>query len=499
MKNILLAVWLLAGLAHGQGSWMRVGPAVTVGGGTIVHDGTDCASANNAGTGTSPFSCGSLVVNTTGDTIVCEWGVDGSSASFGGISDSTNGTYLMPMSSLTNGTTLDIGRQGIAYLPNVAAGSYTPALSAANHDGFLSLACQPFKNVLTAFSLDGGSITQVKDQTTVATNPTSGSTQSPTTNGELILGFLTNGNCTTPTPGTNYSLLTGLAANCEWPEYWIQTTGTATNTPYTMASDTWRDEQTALLPAGASPGVLPLTVYNNASGGTNGATPTTTTVGNSGAFVASGAWTVNNANSDMTFATKTLNCQQGSSFINGATFTNSSSTLAYQFATGTGTDGVSFSTTGIGTYAKVTMAYCFETSIPQTDSNGNRYSLGSMESEDFADFCDPQIFPTGSALQLDLESSGGGASAGRINIATNTVYQIQMTYATASGGCQLSVYDTTGAQVGSTLTNTTLSGSHPLAFFGFAGTSGAEAESAGFNIWVGYVRIDFTGTFPLPL
>ena len=512
MKKLLplTLLLLLCSLAFGQGmvgNASMVGTSSAIGGingsapSPIVQDGAGCSAVATTGT---TLSCGSLTV-TAGDLITCQSAPDNPSGGsvFVSVSDTTNGIYLVPQyqnNPSSAGSHVNVNSDVQAYFPNAAGGTYSPTLTVSGTSDGMTISCQAWKNARTSAALDGGAINQYQLQFTGASNPTSGSAQTPTANGELIT-CIVNTSSNTPTAGLGYSLITGGSSQLVWSETEIQTTATATNCPFTMASDNWMDYSTAYLPSSASAGVTPITgIWNNASGGSNGVAPTSTTVGNSGAFTIgpypTTTWNVTNTNSDLTYASSPSfsNCMQNSVWINGASYSPTSSGLIYQFATGTGGDGVNFASNQAG-YNSAAEVYCFETDLPQTDSSSHFYSLGTIESADATDYCDPQIEPNGTNLTMALESPEGTVTS--ITFATSTVYEIVMTYATNAGGCTLKMYNSSWTQVGSTLSTSTHSGSHPAKFFGFAGTSGAEAETSGYHIWTGYFRASVIETPPL--
>lgn len=70
------------------------------------------------------------------------------------------------------------------------------------------------------------------------TNPNAGASQTPASNADLVIGYMVS-QVHVPTAGTNYTLIDTDATFLTWPEYWIQTSATATNTPYTQVSDFW--------------------------------------------------------------------------------------------------------------------------------------------------------------------------------------------------------------------------------------------------------------------
>lgn len=485
---------------------MRTGaPAASA---PIVADGTPCAADNAAGTGTSPFSCGPLTVNTSGDLITCEWGLDGSGTVLGDVSDATNGPYKVAMMSIIAGTSLDISWQGQAFFENAAAGTYSPSISFASGDGFVSLACQVWKNARSTFVLDGGSIDQAKDQFTAATNPTSGTAQAPSASGELIVGWLTNGCAATPTPGTNYSLISSVSANCEWAETWIEPAATSTNTPFTSASDVYRDQQVAYLPSSAAAGVEPLSMFIDMEGLTNGSAPTAAAMAAStrGIDINSSAWICQNTDSMLTGSTSgQLHNLLNSVWVNGTTYSGSG-TLGFQVSTiagsPTGADNCNLT---IGAVNSMTVSYILETDIPQNETNGNQYSINQIGTTGgVGEQCNPFITANGSAISIKAEHHGGGSS-NSIAIATNTIYFVQEQLISGTS-CTIRIWDTTNTELsGSPIICSTAAAGHQCVSDFSTGTpnqfeigiTGAELESAAHHIWTDDVKLDTTGSFPL--
>jgi len=160
------------------------------------------------------------------------------------VSDSTNGAYSVASAIQNN---LDATQYvAMFYFQNAAAGTYS--VTATNTGGacYFGLSCQAWKGVAKTSALDT-SFGQYKYQATSAANPTTGTALTPYTSGELIIGFLDTSN-NTPTAGTNYTLIDAQTACLAYPEYWIQNAPTATNAPFTMATDIWLDQMVAFKP-----------------------------------------------------------------------------------------------------------------------------------------------------------------------------------------------------------------------------------------------------------
>jgi len=242
-----------------------------------VHGVQD--SGGNA-TNTESVSIGTP---SAGDLIVCEVTFDsGNNNSLVSVSDNNNGTYAAAVPIHLNNSMVQWF--GIYYKENVASSPTTVTLKTAQSQPYVAIACQAWKGVASANSLDTA-FSQLQDAVS-APNPTTGSNKTPSTNGELVIAAVGLLNANPPTPGTNYSLIDGATQTRWWPEYWVQTTATPTAGNYTWPSDTWTDMMAAFKPAstgdfgiGASPTSISLaqgsqgtsTVTTTISGGFNSA------------------------------------------------------------------------------------------------------------------------------------------------------------------------------------------------------------------------------------
>jgi hypothetical protein len=214
------------------------------------------------------------------------------------------------------------------------------------------------------------------------------------------------------------------------------------------------------------------------------------------------SWTVHNPGASLTGATAGQLHNLVTNQQVGATSYTGSGSLGFQYATGTAGDYIQWSLPlSVNT---VSVGYWIETDIPQNESNTHAYSLGQL-TQGASDAVNPQIQASGSALDIALECRFG-PSGSTIPIATSTVYWLTMQGKTNPGACtpgtncaldSLSLYNTSGVQVGSTITCSSESGNNPFASIEI-GISGGESESAGHNIWTDDVEVNYiSGTFPL--
>jgi hypothetical protein len=236
------------------------------------------------------------------------------------------------------------------------------------------------------------------------------------------------------------------------------------------------------------------------SGLSNGVAPTATTISNS-AFGLMAPRSSNracgNTHSSLTGSTGGItNALSTSLFINGVS-KGGSSTLSFEYTTGTGGDGCSVTfgnASGTpGAYNSISAGYWFETDLATADSSSHAYDLVQISGA--ADQCNAQIAPTGSALVMSIETAAGTPS-GTITFSRNTVYNVQMQYV-SNGTCTVRMFQTNGTELsGSPITRAQKSGSNPATSL-VIGIDGAEAEASGSHIWYANVQANIFGTFPL--
>ncbi len=239
-------------------------------------------------------------------------------------------------------------------------------------------------------------------------------------------------------------------------------------------------------------------LFINYEGGSNGVAPTATTLASSIKSETDGIKTITASGANETFCTSgQLHNLLTNITVNGSSLDGSGS-LGLCYATDTGGAAHQATFSFAQTYANISFGWWFATTIPDADSASNRYSMDTFKSEDLASTtCNPQIIPTGSALTMALETNVGDAP-GSITFSSGTTYNIQFHYQVTGGNtvCTLAMYDTTGAQVGSTLSETLTGKTDPFQLLE-VGISGAESESSGFLIKRDDMQISVYGTFPL--
>ena len=293
MRRILCFL-LLCGTAFAQGG-LTISPRVTVSKGVSgVPAQTHAATtldASCAGHGTvTPTSCSGAMTVAGGDVLVATI----AQFSFGTVgcyvADNLNGPWNAVYQGLFNS---DTGHWVSGWvLANSYSGQVTPTVTCSGSTSGLDIVAAAFKGASQTTPPFGP-----VDPSTISFNPLTGvgvtSTNpcsvfnasacsanfAPANPKEVI--YCGMGNlAVTPTAGTNFTLLSSASQTITlWPEYWIQTTATATNGAYTAASDTWFDGCFGVMNA-ASPtgGVLPFSGF--VIDGHGNANNTTLTAGN---------------------------------------------------------------------------------------------------------------------------------------------------------------------------------------------------------------------------
>ncbi len=258
---------------NGGGSPAKRDVTLTVSSGSITLDG-NVHGVHDNGLSASTTASVSIGTPTAGDLITCE-------VSFGGgtlvsVADNQNGTYAAAIPVHLN-TTLSQWF-GIYYQQNVAGSPTTVTLTTSESLAYSAISCQAWKGVAVSNPLDS-TFGQLQDA--VATpNPTTGANKTPAANGELVIASVGLHTAGTPTPDTSYTLIDGAPVTQWWPEYWVQTTATATAGNYTWPSDDFTNMMAAFRPSNftisASPSSLSVVQGNQ------GTSTITTTV--SGGF-----------------------------------------------------------------------------------------------------------------------------------------------------------------------------------------------------------------------
>jgi hypothetical protein len=208
--------------------------------------------------GTAATTCvASLTGVSNGDLLTAEisGGVGGGgTGTFTSAADNVNGTYSAGVAAHKNATINQW--YGIYYFANASTsgGALTLTITWSESISYAACSFEAWKGAATSSVLDS-SFSQQQDATATA-NPTTGSNQPPSAAGELIIAA-TGYNADTPTAGASYTLIDGNNSTLYYPEYWIQTTATATNGPFTAASDDWTDQMAAFKASGAAPTCTP--------------------------------------------------------------------------------------------------------------------------------------------------------------------------------------------------------------------------------------------------
>ncbi len=252
---------------------------VTAIGNGITLDGNVHGVADSGSTSTNTQSV-SIGTPSAGDLITCEVTFDsGNNNALVSVSDNNNGSYAAAVPMHLNNSMVQWF--GIYYKENVSGSPTTVTLKTAQSQPYVAIACQAWKGVATANSLDAG-FSQLQDAVS-APNPSTGSNKTPAANGALVIAAVGLINAGAPTPGSNYGLIDGATQTRWWPEYWIQGTASPTAGNYTRSSDTWTDMMAAFLPvAGGDFGVSASPTSLSVVQGGQGSSTISTTI--SGSF-----------------------------------------------------------------------------------------------------------------------------------------------------------------------------------------------------------------------
>ncbi len=252
---------------------------VTAIGNGIALDGSVHGVADSGSTSTNTQSV-SIGTPSAGDLITCEVTFDaGNNNALVSVSDNNNGSYAAAVPMHLNNSMVQWF--GIYYKENVSGSPTTVTLKTAQSQPYVAIACQAWKGVATANSLDAG-FSQLQDAVS-APNPSTGSNKTPAANGALVIAAVGLINAGAPTAGSNYGLIDGATQTRWWPEYWIQATASPTAGNYTRSSDTWTDMMAAFLPvAGGDFGVSASPTSLSVVQGGQGSSTISTTI--SGSF-----------------------------------------------------------------------------------------------------------------------------------------------------------------------------------------------------------------------
>jgi uncharacterized membrane protein len=209
----------------------------------------DIHGVHDNGSQASNQAAVSIGTPTAGDLITCEVTFDGhNSNALVSLTDNVNGSYVAAVPVHLN-TTL-IQWFGIYYKQAVVASPTTVTLKTTNSGPWSAVSCQAWKGIATSNALDTAFV-QSRDALSTA-NPTTGVNKTLAGNGELVIAGLGLYTAAAPTAGANYSLIDTAPATQWWPEYWIQTSASATAGNYVRSSDNFTDMMAAFKPASTS-------------------------------------------------------------------------------------------------------------------------------------------------------------------------------------------------------------------------------------------------------
>jgi uncharacterized membrane protein len=187
----------------------------------------------------------SIGTPTAGDLITCEVTFDGHNGNaLVSLTDNNNGSYAAAVRVHLNITLIQWF--GIYYKQAAVGSPTTVTLKTTNSQPWSAVSCQSWKGMAASNALDAAF---VQSQDALASNPTTGSSRTPSGNGELIIAGLGLYFAGAPTAGTNYALIDAAPATQWWPEYWIQTNASPTAGNYSQSSEYFTDMMAAFKPA----------------------------------------------------------------------------------------------------------------------------------------------------------------------------------------------------------------------------------------------------------
>lgn len=385
------------------------------------------------------------------------------------------------------------------YKPNVTAGSTTVTMTYGAGQG--EMACLEVKGTPASTHVMDGSFNAL--QAATGANANSGTSLTPKNNGEMVVASGISDSATAWTAGTNFTLLD--SSNPFWHQYWIQTTATATTSPFTNTSVAYALQTAALVQDNGTYGSCDADMVWVPTG-TSGNTPAVADLvsGTSG-------WAPQ-LDSQIVFTGTDPNWVLGTSAAH-LTYTNSA-TVGFKTAltcpvySGNGTGSVvlthdTTSTTGNGnvqwwfanTNSTVTAISAVRSPDWTSASSGtiDTFELGDDSGQFSADYALVQMNASGASTSFELECKNG-AVANQFSWAAGTWYVFQLHYV-QGGQHSVDIWSwdgTTLTTVGSITCTATTAGSGPAVFTGhFVGTS--QSYPTGIHFQGGPIKVNLFG------
>jgi hypothetical protein len=382
------------------------------------------------------------------------------------------------------------------YKENVAASATTITLTYTTTGTHAQMACKEIKGVPASYALDS-SVTQ--SQAVNGANPATPNSYTPFANGEMVLSdaYISTG---TVTAGTNFTLLDNTGTLD--PEYWIQTTKTATTGAFADVSAA--DNAVGMAAFGPNVGGNcdgTVVIDWSGAGAANAGTPTTTTLQASthgdqaqpnadNVNPRPGVWILGGSAAGITYATAAYRPLV------------TSRTCPFYTGSGTGTLGLAKTSNaagGIGLgfdtlQSKVTHAACFFTDTPVSHSGTiDTLSISGGDSIGNPDYVLIQVNSNGSTSSFVLETQSGSTNSSTAWV-QNTSYWIRIEYNKASFH-KAYIYTFSGANCTGTPTlqetitaSTTVTGGGPadtLSYF-----TASDSYATGTNFYFGSAIAD---------
>jgi hypothetical protein len=245
-------------------------------------------------------------------------------------------------------------------------------------------------------------------------------------------------------------------------------------------------------------------LYNDFEGGTNGATVTlasllASTHGFQGSFQVGAPWVIYGTITYQTAASMPLQNATGRLCGDGVSYPAGAGSMGIA-ETGAGIAVLSALHNGwnpsVGSATGTASAW-FMSDLPATDTSTYEMLISGSGSS----LAQAQLHGTGSARVFQLTNDTGGASSGTIPYTPGDWVNVQVQYSAdpsygGTGIYQMAVYNTSGAQIGSTLTLAQGSVGNYVGGF-IVGHPTAEAVTSGYHNYWDSVKVSLVGTFPL--
>jgi hypothetical protein len=472
-----------------------ISSAGKVGSGTFASSaitlGVHCAT-NNGASSVTTVVCGPMTP-TAGSTIYCDMRFPFTTLT--SVADNVNpGVYQPAFTRLRASNFNDF--LASYYKENVSGAATTITLTYGTAGANAIMACKEIQGVPRSYALDSS---VMQSRAVNGTNPTNPNNYTPFANNEIVLSdaYILTG---AVTAGTSFTLLDQTATLN--PEYWLQTTATATTGAFVDASTT--DSAVGMAAFGPNVnGYCDSTMIIPWDGGSNGVTPTTTTLQNSThggqaqpnadgiAAARRPGWVIVASAADITYTT--------AAYSPLATTRN----CPFYSGSGTGAVGLDRDTVAVGgnvayyfetAQPRVTLGACISTTTPVTNTGtADILHISGGHNTGNPDYALLQWNSGGTAgsAKWGLESPGATTATSTTNWVQGTWYWIRLEYNQASLH-KLYIYTFSGSKCSGTPTlqetltkaNGAVAGGGPADNFGYF-IGGSMTYASGTHWYIG--------------